>query len=404
MYQFQVNYRNKYRQFYVQSEIKGYSGVVEQIISNINTLFGVVFQIQYLNDENTWITLSENDEDIKDLFRCLKIVPFADFRRIKVKIVEGCSPAPTPTSDSTKSWQRTTGVSPPPAKHPKHLSFEHVEDDSYAGITDYKSPIELDIDRKKSQISCTEEQLEYYDTEYDKLVSRYTISRSTKQEKQCGKCHLFQGHRKNNYSNDCCVSAIMCGDVSKHLEKNTELRDLVEKKQKLSTELRKERSEFELKMKCSDKINSSFGKRMESHLISSNRNRYLVQTAFGIKPRQALLNEHVSILERHYKGIFPSDIEFEKSRFASIIERGYAPLPRRPENSVHDLLTTNPGYGVNFPSQAQGPTSTFPNPEPTLPPPPPPPPPLPPLPANEAASSPPYDWYYYQYQHKDAKE
>ena len=149
MYQFQVNHRDKCRQFYVQSEIKGYSGVVEQIISNINTLFGVVFQIQYLNDENAWITLSENDEDIKDLFRCSRIVPFADFRRIKVKIVEGCSPAPTPTSDSTKSWQRTTGVSPPPTKHPKRLSFEHVEDDSYAGITDYKSPIELDIDRKK---------------------------------------------------------------------------------------------------------------------------------------------------------------------------------------------------------------------------------------------------------------
>ena len=229
MYQFQVNYRDKCRQFYVQSEIKGYSGVVEQIISNINTLFGVVFQIQYLNDENAWITLSENDKDIKDLFRCSRIVPFADFRQIKVKI-EGCSPAPTPTLDSTKSWQRTTGKSPSPAKHPKRLSFEHVEDNLYAGITDYKSPIKLDIDWKKSEISCKEEQLEYYDTEYDKLVSWYTNSRSTKQGKQGGKCHLFQGHRKNNCPNDCCVSAIMCGDVSKHLEENTELRDLMEKK------------------------------------------------------------------------------------------------------------------------------------------------------------------------------
>ena len=71
-------------------------------------------------------------------------------RRVKVKIVEGCSPAPTLTSDSTKSWQRTIGMSPPPAKHPKRLSFEHVEDDSYAGIMDYKSPIELDTGREKN--------------------------------------------------------------------------------------------------------------------------------------------------------------------------------------------------------------------------------------------------------------
>lgn len=185
----------------------------------------------------------------------------------------------------------------------------------------------------------------------------------------------------------------MCGDVSKHMEENNELRELAEKKQKLTSEMRKERQELELKIKCADKINSSFSKRIELHLIETNRKKYLVQTAFGVKPRQALLNEHVSILERHYKGNIPADIDFEKSRFGSIIERGMAPLTKRPENSVRDLLTTNTVYGVKFPS-CKGPASTFPNPEATPPQPPPPPPPPPPSDGTDPSFTW-YDWYGY---------
>lgn len=79
MYQFQTFYREKCRQFYIIAECRNYSAIVEHIISNINTLFGVVFQIQYLNDESQWITLSENEEDIKDMFRCSRTVEGADF-------------------------------------------------------------------------------------------------------------------------------------------------------------------------------------------------------------------------------------------------------------------------------------------------------------------------------------
>ena len=37
-----------------------YSKLVENIVTNISSLFGIVFQIQFLNDEGEWITLSEN--------------------------------------------------------------------------------------------------------------------------------------------------------------------------------------------------------------------------------------------------------------------------------------------------------------------------------------------------------
>lgn len=163
MFQFQTYYRDKCRQFYVQTECDDYSQIVEHIVLNINTLFGMIFQIQYCNDENEWITLSENADDVRDMFRCSRIVESADFKRIKIKIVEGCSPAVSHPA-------RT--VSESPVKHPKRLKFDSArmaQDDTYATIEAYRSPIELDISRKKTEISSMEDQISFYETEYEKL-------------------------------------------------------------------------------------------------------------------------------------------------------------------------------------------------------------------------------------------
>ena len=64
-----------------------------------------------------------------------------------------------------------------------------------------------------------------------------------------------------------------------------------------------------------NKTNRSFEKRLEPILIESNRKKYLADTTFGIRPRQALLNEDLPILERHYKGVYPRDIAYEKNNF-----------------------------------------------------------------------------------------
>lgn len=161
-----------------------------------------------------------------------------------------------------------------------------------------------------------------------------------RQGKQCSKCHLFQNHRKNNCPNDLCVSAQMCGDINKHQEETQELRDIDLKKQKLRAEIKREKQELDLKQKCAEKINSSFSKRMEQELINSNREKYLIQTQFGIKPRQALLNEHIAILERHYKGKMPHNIQSERPFFEKIINSAISKIPeRRGPNAMRRMLT-----------------------------------------------------------------
>ena len=364
--QFQVNYREKIRQFYVPGDFEAhcdYSKLVENIVTNISSLFGQVFQIQFLNDESDWITLSENINDIRDMFRCAR--PVATFRRIKLKIIEGYSPAAQKVeqgSPEESPWPGSRDDSLPKPKRAKRLDFEEY-------LAAYKTPIDIDISNKKDELATLEERLENYEEEYERTSNKFSggSTRKTGGGKQCGKCHLFQNHRKNNCPNDTCVSAVMCGDVQKHPEENGELRDIAERKNKLLLDLKKAKQELELKIKVKEKLNSSFEKRLEPYLIESNRKKYLAETAYGIRPRQALLNEDIAVLERHYRGVFPKDIKSEKQNFQQIIHRANT-IQKKPENAVRELLTSNTVYPVKFPTQSE---SSPPLPSDYQPPPPP---------------------------------
>ena len=400
-FQFQINYRDKTRQFYLPGECEtqcDYSKLVENIVTNISSLFGQVFQIQFLNDEAEWITLSENVNDIRDMFRCAR--PIATFRRIKLKIIEGCSPAaPKDEHSFHEGYTRSGSDSPPKSKKAKRLDFEEY-------LTAYKTPIDIDINNKKEEVESLEIRLDNYEEEYERVLNKFsggsTRVASKTGGKQCGKCHLFQNHRKNNCPNDTCVSAVMCGDVQKHPEECGELREIADRKNKLALDLKKAKQELELKTKVKEKLNSSFEKRLEPHLIDTNRKKYLAETAFGIRPRQALLNEDIAILERHYRGVFPRDINFEKRNFQQIISRANEQLciPKKPENSVRNLLVNNAVYPVKFPTQAG---STHVNPEspplPQEPQPPLPPPatelPIPPTPMYNAQQNMPLQWPFW---------
>ena len=356
-FQIQVSYRGKCRQFYTPCEAESewdYSSLVENIVTNISSLFGTVFQIQFLNDEQEWITPSENSCDMRDMFRCARIVPGADFRRIKIKIIDGCSPA---QQTMASRYDEETGHDDMNRrKKPKRLEFQDY-------LASYKHPIDVDIGNKKDELESLEAKLLNYEEEYERTAHKYSggSTRPTaKSGKQCGKCHLFQNHRKNTCPNDICVSAIMCGDIQKHHEESCELREIAERKNKASIDVKKIKQELDLKIKVKEKLNCSFEKRLEPHLIESNRKRYLADTAFGIRPRQALLNEDIAILERHYRGIFPSDIEYEKQNFQQIITRANTALPKKPENSARDGM-----YSVQFPKTA---SATAPNPMPVNPP------------------------------------
>ena len=222
-----------------------------------------------LNDEAEWITLNENVNDIRDMFRYAR--PIATFRRIKLKIIEGCSPAaPKDEHSFHEEYTRSGSDSPPKSKKAKSLDFEEY-------LTAYKIPIDIDINNKKEEVESLEIWLNNYEEEYERASNKFsggsTRVASKTGVKRCGKCHLFQNHRKNNCPNNTCVSVVMCGDVQKHPEECGELCEIVDRKNKLALDLKKAKQELELKTKVKEKLNSSFEKLLEPHLIDTNRNK-----------------------------------------------------------------------------------------------------------------------------------
>lgn len=159
------------RQFYINEILTDYSQLIKSIVTNINSLFGCVFQVQYLNDEDSWITLGENREDVRDMFRCSRIVENAEFKRVKIKIVEGCSPAiehgKKRSSDESDTSQTPSSDS---EKKPRRLSF---------GLTAYRSPIDIDIEQKESEISYMESEVSCLDEQYEKLMDMYSVVSAT---------------------------------------------------------------------------------------------------------------------------------------------------------------------------------------------------------------------------------
>ena len=103
-FQVQVNYRNKTRQIYLKGTVT-YSEFCHAITEQIPSIGFTEFQVNYENEDGIIVTMSDNEVDICDLFRCALPVKNADYRRIRVSLVEGCSPASTTMRKHSHSEQ-----------------------------------------------------------------------------------------------------------------------------------------------------------------------------------------------------------------------------------------------------------------------------------------------------------
>ena len=90
MFQVQVKFRDKIRNIY--TERPSFNQLVDLVKENAVVLRGADFQIQYTNEDNEKITLGNSDMDMQDLFRCSAAVPQAEYRRVRLEIMES-SPA-----------------------------------------------------------------------------------------------------------------------------------------------------------------------------------------------------------------------------------------------------------------------------------------------------------------------
>ena len=368
-FQVQVAYCNntKTRQVYLERTLN-YNEFMIQLVEKITSLRFAEFQVAYENDEGTWITMSDNQVDITDMYRCATPVNNAEYRRIKIRIMEGCSPVIRETTDCDRFGKERC------YSNPKKLKFDsdgvttcsqHLQQPVESDDDDpYVTPLELDIKAKKEELREMEAEMKIIELDIARENEKYVsnvVEDSTK--KRCSKCHLREGHSRKNCPYTECKSASVCGDISHpaHIDEKKELNILGKQRDDLNRDIKKKQIELKQKTELCETLMSSFEKKIEVALINSNRELYMVNTAAGPQPKRYLLNKHKNILRIHYGGKIPDNLEEAKKSFPKIIHRytnkmhlGPTSDSRAKSRDINRrrLLETNPVRPITFPSTA----------------------------------------------------
>lgn len=140
-----------------------------------------VLRVCFMDEEKTYIDLTA-----KNFHRFLRLATVcfqSDIPKINLKVLEGSSPMPKPSSENKK----------PDSSKPKRL----FDSDEYVK-TPYRSPIELELNLKRQLIQQKEKEYLLAQSKYDALSSEYVVKGYQDTSKTvCTRCHLRLGHSKN---------------------------------------------------------------------------------------------------------------------------------------------------------------------------------------------------------------
>ena len=173
------------------------------VSASFSSLYGMDFDafISYLKDEVPYLTRLDTlricfqdeektyiDMTPKNFHRFLRLSTFtyqSDIPKINTKVLEGASPAII-----KKETEKPLGLSS------RALNFDA---DEYK-LT-YKSPLELEMDLKRREISEKEKESSLLTKQFESMSREYnpTVYQDTSKN-VCTKCHLRMGHTRNRYA------------------------------------------------------------------------------------------------------------------------------------------------------------------------------------------------------------
>jgi hypothetical protein len=164
---------------------------------------------------------------------------------------------------------------------------------------------------------------------------------------QCGNCH-FRLHTKRQCQEETCHSAESCNSLDKHPSNKKLVQDAADVVKTLKKELDKLSTDKDSKTKAYDSVKKTFGSQVRSHLINTDVERYAFKTLEGRFVKQALVNTDITVLEAHYRGKVPKNLDEESRNFKIIIasENKLNQKVDCPKNPVRKLLEDNTKYPV----------------------------------------------------------
>ena len=233
---------------------------------------------------------------------------------VNIKVLDGMSPATPVVKDSTNRDREPRGSK-------RHLEFPLPINESDEASTKwaYKSPMEVDIEDKKDCLREKELELSFYKTKYDRLDMEYNPKVPRGSRNLCHKCHGREGHTKTKCPNLPCQDILSCGELDMHPDKKKELQEMASLKNKCDAEVKKLKSELEVKKNVYQSVAQSFESKIHSYLIRTNPSKYLVN-GVGPEIKKRVLDADKCILRNHYGGKAPDHLEIASCTWQSIID------------------------------------------------------------------------------------
>ena len=231
-----------------------------------------------------------------------------------------------------------------------------------------------EIEIKKTEITKVKAELE--------SVSSHLDDDDIDSHPCCSLCHEWE-HKKNKCTGTKCLTSISCGRMRLHKD---ELKQIDASKNDLKKLLKEKgtlESECEWIHESIRTNNRSFPQAVRSHLVNSNKTKYLAMYGEQIIPLTKVINLDLSILHKFYDNKVPHNLDIESEWFEMIIAVHTEKFKssntsinakimdnvRRIESRVRlDDLNARPGNNITYPvtSTPVLDTSLSPNPDHTV--------------------------------------
>ena len=340
-------------------------------------------RIQYKDDEQTFVTMT-CDEDFEDALRCVEPIPnYEDAYRLTIRIDDSLTPTlkspakkkPCITIRDELSTKTTSAKAKsedpnfPSSKSKKRLNFRKNEFESteheFKGNQEteqYETPLQRYITSCQTKIDAKLEVKRELVEEMELLNMKINDAKSLNVGKGslCHNCHLRAGHTARNCTLERCQTVYSCGQDKHHQGEVAKRRELEQSIHKLEKEIAQLSYEMQNRKTSAEKVQNSFSHQIELALLEESEETYQEN---GYRNWQRL-RKHVYALQgyckKHLNGKLPP-----KHELKTVLSHALDEVPKPFKNdslrqSKHAKKTPreNPfksvleNRGVKFPSQS----------------------------------------------------
>ena len=181
----------------------------------------------------------------------------------------------------------------------------------------YSTPMDKHLNQVMNDIETKDVEITKLQCEIDSVAHRMDDDELDSQP-CCSLCHE-RGHKKNRCTGAKCLTSVSCGRMRLHKDEikaidgnKATLEKLVKEKAILESECEKIQESIRTN-------NRSFPQAVRSHLINSNKAKYLMMYGDAVVPLTKIINLDLSILQKYYNSHVPPNLDEESRLFEQII-------------------------------------------------------------------------------------